>query len=409
MSLTESPAHGIIPLASARIQFNQTTTVTTKSYSNTKTTGIPVLSGSFWTHRQRQSNAIHEVPYRACFKPELAAFFINQLSRPGDRIFDPFMGRGTTPLEAALLDRIPMGCDLNPLSSQLLKPRLNPPKIEEIQKRLQSIDLETRIECPDDLLAFYHPKTLRAICNLRKLCSANSGDAIFDWIRMVTLTRLTGHSSGFLSVYTLPPNQAVSVSSQKRINRQRGQRPPERDPRDIVMRKSKALLRDLDGIHLERLKQKSGEGLIFVGSAQNCRSIADDSIQLIVTSPPFLDVVDYEEDNWLRLWFAGLPSHIEGFELMRRPEDWQNAMRPVFREIYRILKPDGWCAFEIGEVNKGRTRLEDYVVPLGIETGLLPEAILINQQTFTKTAHCWGVSNGSKGTNTNRIVLMHKR
>ena len=39
-----------------------------------------------------------------------------------------------------------------------------------------------------------------------------------DWIRMVALNRLTGHSAGFFSVYTLPPNQAVSVKSQRKIN-----------------------------------------------------------------------------------------------------------------------------------------------------------------------------------------------
>jgi hypothetical protein len=33
---------------------------------------------------------------------------------------------------------------------------------------------------------------------------------------------------------------------------------------------------------------------------------------------------------------------------------------------------------------------------------------LINSQQFTKTANCWGVTNNSKGTNTNRIVLLQK-
>jgi len=39
---------------------------------------------------------------------------------------------------------------------------------------------------------------------------------------MIALNRLTGHSPGFFSVYTLPPNQAVSVKAQKRINQARG-------------------------------------------------------------------------------------------------------------------------------------------------------------------------------------------
>ena len=36
--------------------------------------------------------------------------------------------------------------------------------------------------------------------------------------------------------------------------------------------------------------------------------IPDDSASLVVTSPPFLDVVDYQGDNWLRCWFIGVDS-----------------------------------------------------------------------------------------------------
>ena len=43
---------------------------------------------------------------------------------------------------------------------------------------------------------------------------------------MVAINRLTGHSPGFFSVYTMPPNQAVSAVSQRKINAARGQMPP---------------------------------------------------------------------------------------------------------------------------------------------------------------------------------------
>ena len=45
--------------------------------------------------------------------------------------------------------------------------------------------------------------------------------------------------------------------------------------------------------------------------------IADDSIDLIVTSPPFLDVVDYPTDNWLRCWFAGIAAETVPIALHR--------------------------------------------------------------------------------------------
>jgi hypothetical protein len=48
------------------------------------------------------------------------------------------------------------------------------------------------------------------------------------------------------------------------------------------------------------------------------------------------------------------------------------------------------------------------VVPLGIAAGFSCEAVLINQQAFTKTARIWGVGNNALGTNSNRIVVFRK-
>ena len=75
---------------------------------------IPYLINEFWTAGQRQAHSIHEVSYRACFKPQLPEFFIRRLTKAGDAVYDPFMGRGTTPVQAALLGRQPIGNDINP-------------------------------------------------------------------------------------------------------------------------------------------------------------------------------------------------------------------------------------------------------------------------------------------------------
>ena len=47
----------------------------------------------YWTSSQRQANSLHEISYRACFKPQLP-IFISRLTKPGDGVYDPFMGRG---------------------------------------------------------------------------------------------------------------------------------------------------------------------------------------------------------------------------------------------------------------------------------------------------------------------------
>src|SRR5882762_8623590 len=78
---------------------------------------VPVFVNEFWTSKQRDAHSLHEVSYRACFKPQLPRFFIERLTQPGDIVYDPFSGRGTTAIEAALLARVPVACDVNPLSA----------------------------------------------------------------------------------------------------------------------------------------------------------------------------------------------------------------------------------------------------------------------------------------------------
>ena len=371
---------------------------------------IPVYVNEFWTSRQRAAHSLHEISYRACFKPQLPRFFISRLTRPGDLVYDPFMGRGTTVLEAALLGRRPIGCDVNPLSERLVRPRLDPPAWAEVETRLTELDLDNPGEVREDLLVFYHPNTLRQIVNLRSYLLTRSQEGPLDrvdaWIRMVATNRLTGHSAGFFSVYTLPPNQAVSIESQKRINQKRAQVPPERDIKSIILRKTRSLLSKLQVDDLEMLA--ASIPLLVTGSSDHTSAIASESIQLAVTSPPFLDVVNYQADNWLRCWFNGIDAREVAIWQLKKPADWQAAMTRTFQELQRVLASGGFVAFEVGEVRNGKILLETLVVPAAMEAGLKPLMVLINDQMFTKTANCWGVDNRKKGTNTNRIVLIGK-
>ena len=375
---------------------------------------VPVYEAELWTSRQRQANSIHEISYRACFKPQLPAYFIERLTRDVEVVYDPFGGRGTTAVEAALHGRTVLTNDVNPLSAILIRPRLELPSIGDIDARLRSLRFAARPRSGIDLSMFFHPDTEYEILGLRehlyRRLHAGKEDAVDRWIRMVATNRLTGHSPGFFSVYTLPPNQAVMPEDQMRINARLKQEPEYRDIRALILKKSMQLQGRLSAADRWRLRTAAETVRFLEGDAASTPAIADGSVHLTVTSPPFLDVVQYARDNWLRCWFNGLDADAIDVRITtsRTVKEWEMEMSLVFRELYRVTRSGGWVAFEVGEVRRGSVNLDEVVAPLGIAAGFDCTAILINAQSFTKTANIWGVRNNSLGTNSNRIVLFKK-
>ena len=71
------------------------------------------------------SHTWHAFP--AKFPPQLPRFFIHELTEAGEAVLDPMMGSCTTLIEAAILNRRAIGCDIDPLSL-----RLGPAKLRAI-------------------------------------------------------------------------------------------------------------------------------------------------------------------------------------------------------------------------------------------------------------------------------------
>ena len=368
--------------------------------------GITYFANQFWTPRQRQGHRLQEVSYRGCFKPQLPAFFIERLTRPGDVVYDPFMGRGTTPVEAALKGRIPYGNDINPLSRALTEPRIHPPTLAQIEVRLAEIPWDEFVDIEhEELLAFYHPVTLSRLEGLRtwllSRIDAGLDDPVDRWIRMVAVTRLTGHSARFFSGYTLPPNQATTLDGQRKINARKNLTPPEKDVRAILEWKSKKFL--------SQGAPKPDDALLLTGAADKTRQIPDAAVTLTVTSPPFLDVVNYESDNWLRCWFLGIDPKTVNISQYRGIKEWQPFIKKTLAELARVTRPGGHVAFEVGEVKYGKIRLEEHVVAATEGLPFATLGVMIVRHEFTKTSQCWGIANNSGGTNSNRVVLLQKK
>ena len=93
------------------------------------------------------THSIH--PYPAKFIPQIPATLIDELSEPGDLVYDPFIGSGTTLVEALRGNRRALGSDVNPMSALLAKVKATPlseeqvslidPVLDDIRKEINSL------------------------------------------------------------------------------------------------------------------------------------------------------------------------------------------------------------------------------------------------------------------------------
>ena len=83
----------------------------------------------------------------------------------------------------------------------------------------------------------------------------------------------------------------------------RNQTPEYKDTKEIIIKKSKQLLRNISDQQIKNLDKVRSSSLILQNDASKTKQIPSNSVKLTVTSPPFLDIVNYAQDNWLRCWF----------------------------------------------------------------------------------------------------------
>ncbi len=369
------------------------------------------LYGEFWTAKQRQGHPIHHtVSYRASFKPELPSFFMNQfLKKKKSVVYDPFGGRGTTAVQANIDGHIAIHNDIHPLSIFLASSRQFVPSLAELTAKVESLDLSLPVpeEKEDEmLLPFFHPRTLAEIKNLKRYLAADDSN-LMKFIGLIALSRLHGHSTGFFSVYTFP-QLSIPPEAQRKNNIKRNQSPEYRPIKPRIIQKMK---RDLSDPMPPFYHEFSKENRYTLASANCVPEIENHSVDLIVTSPPFLDKVDYEGDNWLRHWFLNIPKNSERkLSIFSNVSEWNHFIRSTLQESSRILKRGAHMVMEVGEVKKGNViiNLDEDVVNMATGSGLVWEKTYIHTQNFTKLSNCWQVSNNEKGTNSNRCVVLKK-
>ncbi|HEY9068889.1 MAG TPA: DNA methyltransferase [Candidatus Ozemobacteraceae bacterium] len=382
-------------------------------FIQTPSGAVPRIYDEFWTAKQRQMHSLHyALSYRASFKPELPDYFIRRFTKDGGSVGDPFGGRGTTLLQANILGRRGFSNDVNPLSERIAWPKVHPVSVEAVEQRLAEIPLDTPrdLSREEDLSMFYHPQTYTELLNLRDYLKTHR-DPVDRFIEMLALSRLHGHSPGFFSAYSFP-QISIPKANQAKINRTRGADPEYRDIASRIVKKAKTAIKDGQ---LEEIIRHGRNTVITTGDSRNLKGWPDSSIDLIVTSPPFLNTVDYVQDTWLETWFCGIDSQKLEKSVVQTPdlEEWMQFISDTLAELHRVVKKGGLVAMEVGEVRyQGELiNLDEAVVSLTCSkrynAGQFKVVeVYVQSQEFTKLANCFKVTNNMLGTNTNRIVLM---
>ena len=147
---------------------------------------------------------------------------------------------------------------------------------------------------------------------------------------------------------------------------------------------------------------------LYCCDTRNTPEIQTDLVDLVVSSPPFLDTVGLPHRQPRASVVAGIDIDAQPIAILQSVKDWRRFTAETLQELCRVVKPGGTICYEVGEVRNASVKLEEVVLG-AIRDAQLPVkviGVLVNQQDFTKTSNAWGVTNNRRGTNTNRVVMM---
>jgi len=366
---------------------------------------ITIKEGVFWIQKQRQMHSLHYVtPYQASFPPQIPAYFIEHYSKKGDKILDPFCGRGTTIFEANLRGRIGFGVDISPLAIEIAKAKMKKVTYEQIEKRLKEIDFSKRYtKGYEKFKDIYHKNTYSQIINLKNQLKDTPVDNL---IKVIILGRLHGHSPAFFSALTF---NVISISPEafRKQNIKHGSKPEDRNVVSRILKKAKTILRD------PIIEQPSSK--LYMAKSTKL-PIKDNSIDLIVTSPPFLAVINYIDDNWLRFWF--LDYNKKDLDELRKVlvqtndlDEYTKFIDKSMKEMNRVLRKNKYCVIEVGDVahKSQKLNLDELIVELSEKNNFKVKEILINYISSPKISKAFSEGAKQKGTKTNRCVIMKKK
>ena len=283
-------------------------------------------------------------PYIGKLKSVIARDLILAYSKPGDLVADIFCGSGTVPLEAACHGRRVFACDTSTYATTLTKGKLNAPTdVTSAQRMLdEALELSQRIRAPDLrstpkwVRAFFHPRTLKDILRLARVLQKTQNHFLLGAL----LGILHHQRPGFLSY---PSSHLVPYLRTKRFPR--SQFPELYTYRSVRPRLEAKLERALRRVPSTALT----DTVTAVHQSPVESAELPQDIDCVITSPPYMNALDYGRDNRLRLWFLGETCDDTRDHAFATVSDFSSLIASVATQLTQHVRPGGYCVFVVGD------------------------------------------------------------
>lgn len=354
---------------------------------------MQITRGIIWDQKQRIGNPIHQTSYMGCYQPGLVDFFLDRYTVPGDYVYDPYAGRGTVPTQAALRGRSGCWDEANPYGRCLIRGKTDlliftPGQIAQGWENPDRDALplfRTTDWLKLGLGNFFHGTTIKQI---REIQAIYQPTMLRDIVNLLMCITMTGHSPGYLSIRTMPPNMQIPSERQFLLNQ--GAEPPEKNVLQLLKARLNRLVTGLPG----RSGASMWEGI-------------PPQAKLILTSPPFLNLLDYNKINWIRNLYLAPAGYGKCPELFNTPtlSEWCETMKTQLIRCREHLHPEGRICVEAGSIRKDKVNLIDAVLAIAGSAGLEVEELFIQEADHSRTSRCWGVGK-SQGTKTQQVLVL---
>ena len=307
---------------------------------------------SYYTH------GIH--PYPAKFIPQIAENFLRILSKPGDFIWDPFCGSGTTGLESLLAGCNSINTDINPLSKIIGTAKTTKissgidKELEEMIHSLQNISLDSYDK--NEPMKF-----IPDIPNMQHWFSKN----VVDELALIRceISKMKNPKSKNIALTSF--SKIITSVSYQLEETKYSSKEKYVEPRTCIHKFIISLKFIIKKLH--ELKPKIGKNKIIF-ETHNCLDnlsnskqlhLGDECIDVIITSPPYPNTTDYFLYNRFRLFWLGydpkamgkieVGSHLRHQKEKTGFNEYMVEMNNCIDNIFRVLKPGGYAVFVVGD------------------------------------------------------------